>query len=153
MNCEGAEKGRGIGRIDTFMVVKVIFEEPEELEEPAPEESAGNAAYRDLRRSKWGRNCHSVDVKFYLMENLSDPIILGFPELSSLGCYVEPVDSAGRRWVQLAQAGTGLRLPVLEPARKKTASLTVVGTVKIVGPNSTVAELALDETAYQHAVE
>ena len=94
-----------------------------------------------------------MDVKFYMMDNLSDPLILGFPELSSLGCYVEPQDEAGRRWMQLSQAGPGLRLPILSPELSRGTKISVVKTTHLTGPNSTLAWLSLSSGEYKHAVE
>ena len=153
LNCEGAEKGRVIGRIDTTVVIRLVFEEPEVSEQPAPRDAAGNAAFRDLRRNKWGRGCHAVDIKFYMMDNLSDPMIMGYPEMSTLGCFVEPPDETGRRWMQLSQAGPGLRLPILMPEQKKSPQLMVVRSLQITGPNTEVAWLKLPAGDYQRAVE
>ena len=153
LNCEGAEKGRVIGRIDTYIVVRITFQEPEEAEEPEASGSGGNAAFRDLRSKRWGRGKHSVDIKFYMMDNLSDPMILGYPELSTLGCYAEPPDMNGRRWIQLTQAGPGLRLPILAPERRSTANITMVRNVHIEGPNTHMAYFTLTGAEYGKAVE
>ena len=153
LNCEGAEKGRVIGRIDHSVVIRLILEEPEEAEVPQATEEVRSAPLADLRRSKWGRGCHAVDVKFYMMDNLSDPMILGYPELSALGCFVEPPDDTGRRWLQFAHAGSGLRVPVLAPERKPTTSLTLVRSIHITGPNVSAAWLRLPAADYDRAVE
>ena len=50
---------------------------------------AFSPALRDLRRQT--REDRSFVAKCYVMDNLSDPVILGMPELRALGVYLEPL--------------------------------------------------------------
>ena len=81
-----------------------------------------------MRSKKWGRGCHSIDVKFYMMDNLSDPIMLGLPEMSRLGCFVEPIQD-GQLWVQMTQMGN-VRLPVLSKKIREGVQLDEKKTVR-----------------------
>ena len=74
---------------------------------------------KELRRRR-PKNA-SILVKFYMMENLSDPIMLGLPEMSKMGCYVEPMQD-GQLWMQMTQMGN-VRLPALGRKLKEGVQL------------------------------
>ena len=69
-------------------------------------------------------------VKFYLMEDLTDPLMLGLPEMSKLGCFVEPIRD-GQLWVQFTQMGN-VRLPVL--GKKLREGVQLSGKTTVRGP-------------------
>ena len=65
-----------------------------------------------------------VNVKFCEMDNLSDPIIIGCPELQAWGFMMEPRTDTGLSWVQfttlnialpLVAARAGQHIQVLHP--------------------------------------
>ena len=72
----------------------------------------------------------SILVKFYMMEGLTDPIMLGLPEMSKIGCFVEPMQD-GQLWVQFTQMGN-VRLPVL--GKKLREGVQLSGKTTVQGP-------------------
>ena len=84
------------------------------------------------------------------MENLSDPIILGLPELRSLGVFLEPPDDTGRKWIQFTTYG--IRLPRLTPA-PRNSDMTTQDRKVVVGPDMQEVSVQLKGEAYRDAVE
>ena len=82
-----------IGRVERWMNIKLDFSEPSGVEQQVTDTK--NAELASLR--KRGPQRGTIQGKFYLMDSLADPLILGFPELSALGCWMEPPDDSGRR--------------------------------------------------------
>ena len=148
LNCEGAEKGRVIGRVEWAVSMRVHFdppEQPQDLHAPDPDTRLG-----ELRAAP---SSASVLGQFYIIDNLSDGLILGLPEMSLLGAYVEPPDAEGRHWVQFtAHAGGGLRLPLIQPQRKRTA-VKLVDIVEADGPALLQVRSVLTREEYDSHVE
>ena len=67
-------------------------------------------------------------AKFYMMDGLSDPIMIGFPEMATMGCFVEPMKD-GQMWIQLTQLGN-VRLPVLGKKLRAGVQLSEKTTVR-----------------------
>ena len=112
MNCEGAQKHTVIGTVEWTMMVRIGVEEPERAKTKSAKSQPGSAGLSGYRaRVPYYK---FLDAKFFLMENLSDPIILGRPELQRLGLYLEPEAEDGRLWVQFS--ALNLRLPL--PSRR-----------------------------------
>ena len=111
MNCEGAQKATVIGVVEWTMMARVGFAPPRVQTTPSANSEGRSPALQECRRREPSEKY--LDAKFYLMENLSDPVILGRPELQELGLYLEPADDDGRLWVQFSAYGT--RLPVIQP--------------------------------------
>ena len=84
------------------------------------------------------------------MDKLSDPIILGLPELRALGVFLEPPDATGRKWIQFTTYG--IRLPLLTPAAR-ISEMTTQDRKVIVGPDLQEVRVQLGGAAYRRAVE
>ena len=84
------------------------------------------------------------------MDKLSDPIILGLPELRALGVFLEPPDSTGWKWLHFTTYG--IRLPLLTPA-PRNSEMTTQDRKVIVGPGLQEVRVQLGGAAYQRAVE
>ena len=84
------------------------------------------------------------------MKNLSDPVIIGVPELRALGVYLEPPDDHGRKWIQFTTKG--LRLPLINPQRKNSPMVTELRRV-VNGPEFVQIPVSLDRDDYEFAVE
>ena len=83
------------------------------------------------------------------MDNLSDAIILGRPELSALGLYLEPEDENGRLWVQLCSSG--VRLPVIQPSQSgKPRTFKIDEPVIVKGPDLVSLPVVISENDYRH---
>ena len=147
LNCEGAEKGRIIGQIQWYMMIKFDFEEVALVEQSGS--SAHSPALRDLREQSSGSKVSFV-VKCYVMDNLSDPIILGIPELLELGAYLEPPDETGRKWIQFTTKR--LRLPLLDPKKRRTPMQTETRRL-VVGPELYQVAVTLGRSDFEVAVE
>ena len=114
---------------------------------PGPE-GTGSASLQALRERR--PDTVSFDAKFYIMDNLSDPFILGIPELRSLGLYLEPPDEHGRKWLQFTTLQA--RVPLLPPAGQGISPYTW-SPMTIQGPESRPVEVRLSKVDYQKAVE
>ena len=147
MNCEGAEKGTVIGVVSWTMMVKLGLCVPEVQKTPEADSAAKSPALQEHRARQ--PNSHSMDAKFYLMENLSDPIILGRPELADMGLYLEPRDDNGRLWVQFIHRN--VRLPVIQPSRDGKRKLFRVDEPKILqGPDLQDIPVVISESDYRY---
>ena len=146
LNCEGAEKGRVIGRVEWAIKMRINFDPPETPEthdDPDP-------AHR-LGKLRAGPRAGSVLGQFYMVDNLSDGLILGLPEMSQLGAYVEPMDDSGRYWVQFTSLG-GLRLPLIS-SRRSGAKVKLVDLIEADGPALLQARSILTKEEYDVHVE
>ena len=114
---------------------------------PGPEGS-GSEALRALRDRR--PESVSFDAKFYIMDNLSDPFILGIPELRALSLYVEPPDEHGRKWLQFISLQA--RIPLLPPSGRALSPFTW-SPVSIQGPESRPMEVRLKKADYETVVE
>ena len=92
-----------------------------------------------------------VDVKFYLMPNLADPIILGYPDTTRCGMFAEPADDNGRMWVQFF-CMEGLRMPVIPP-RSMQSAVRAVRAIMVEGPDMRPLEVTISDEDYLDAVE
>ena len=73
-----------------------------------------------------------MKVAFHALEKLSDPIILGMPELRKFGLYLEPdMDQSGLGWVQFAILG--VKLPLI--GTKLETKINVVHPALMAGPD------------------
>ena len=105
----------------------------------------------EIRRPKSGAR---VLGQFYIIDNLADPIILGLPEMSQLGAYVEPADEQGRYWVQFTSpTGGGLRLPMLQPRGKDKSRVKLFQAVEVVGPALLQVSSVMTREEYEWHVE
>ena len=147
LNCEGAEKGRVIGTITWYLLVRFSFDDVE-AEESNEAAVVFSPALKDLRLK--GRNEPSFVAKCYVMKNLSDPVILGVPELGALGVYLEPPDDHGRKWIQFTTKG--LRLPLLSPQRRNSPMVTELRRL-VSGPEFVQVPVSLQLDDYEFAVE
>ena len=125
VNCEGAEKGRVIGRVEWCINIRLVFETPN-----APDHDVDAVISEEIKELRRRRpKDTSILVKFFMMDGLTDPLMLGLPEMSKLGCFVEPIQD-GQLWVQFTQMG--LRLPVL--GRKLREGVQLSGKTTVRGP-------------------
>ena len=107
--------------------IKLTFEEPAETAQIAVDTK--NPDLGRVRSEGPARG--AVVGKFYMMDKLADPLILGFPEMASLGCYVEPPGDDGRQWVQFTSLG--IRLPIIDEKRLSTKTVKVDGATNVEG--------------------
>ena len=84
------------------------------------------------------------------MDSLADPLILGFPELSALGCWMEPPDDSGRRWIQFTTMG--IRLPIIQSIKISAKTVKIEGTVEVEGPALHSVKLVMTAAEYEDAV-
>ena len=105
--------------------------------------TSGDGAKRQLRQGE-------VDVKFYVMPGLADPIIMGYPDTSRCGMFAEPPDHEDRSWVQFFSMD-GLRLPVIKPT-SGGAKIQATKSVTIEGPDMRPIEVSITDREYQDAV-
>ena len=84
------------------------------------------------------------------MDNLSDPVILGMPELRVLGVYLEPPDDHGRKWIQFTTKR--LRLPLLSPQKRSSPLGTTVRRI-VEGPELVEIPVSLHPDDYEVAEE
>ena len=145
MNCEGAEKSKVIGVVEWTMMVRVRLVPPEIQRTEAAKTEGGSPALRDVRNGESEKN---IDCKFYLMENLSDPIILGRPELQQLGLFLEPPDEDGRLWVQFTSYN--LRLPVIMPGNGSRKVFKVDEPKILQGPDLQSVPVVISESDYKY---
>ena len=117
-----------IGRVEWWMNVKIAFEEPAEATQTVVDTKNPDLG----RKRSEGPARGAVVGKFYMMDKLADPLILGFPEMSSLGCYVEPPGDDGRQWVQFTSLG--IRLPIIDEKKLSARTVKVDGATNIEGP-------------------
>ena len=103
---------------------------------------------QDLRRDQ--PSSARFTAKCYIMDNLSDPIILGLPELRALGVFLEPPDASGRKWLQFTTYG--IRLPLLSPA-PRNSPMTTQDRMVVVGPDLAEVSVELNGADYRRAVE
>ena len=148
LNCEGAEKGRVIGRIEWSMLIRFIFESLPTDKTPDAS-TVRSPALQDLRVVRADKIAKFV-AKCYVMPKLSDPIILGIPELRALGIYLEPPDASGRKWVQFTTLG--VRLPLLDP-KQRISPLMTDDRKLVSGPEFRPVTVSLSRADYQVAVE
>ena len=127
VNCEGAEKGRIIGRVEWCINIRITFDVPNDLDEDA--DAIENEEIKELRRRRPKEN--SIVGKFFMMDDLTDPIMIGFPEMAQLGCFLEPVRDDGQMWIQLTQLGN-VRLPIL--GKKLREGVQLKGKTSVRGP-------------------
>ena len=136
-----------IGRVEWCMNVKLSFTEPD----AATDQSRVDVSNPDLKElRKRGPPRGEIQAKFYIMDQLADPMILGFPELSTLGCWMEPPGDDGRRWVQFTTMG--IRLPIIESKRIHVNTLHVEGVAEIEGPAVASVDVTLTAEQYENAV-
>ena len=84
------------------------------------------------------------------MDNLSDPVILGVPELRALGVYLEPPDDHGRKWIQFTTKQ--LRPPLIDPRRRASLMRTDVHRV-VEGPELVQVPVTLEPDEFEVAAE
>ena len=133
MNCEGAEKDKVIGKITRSTVARLLFKEARHISGAHVDNAKqpGNQALKALHDARPVK-VREVDVAFCELEKLSDPIIIGCPELLEWGFYLEPdLDTDGLGWVQLAQLG--IALPILGSATD--TKVNVIDPVLLAGPD------------------
>ena len=116
VNCEGAEKGRIIGKVEWCINIRITFDVPNDPDDDA--DAVGSEEIRELRRRRPKEN--SIVGKFYMMDDLTDPIMIGFPEMSQLGCFLE-----------LTQLNN-VRLPIL--GKKLREGVQLSGKTSVRGP-------------------
>ena len=150
MNCEGAQKHTVIGTVEWTMMVRIGVEEPKDAKTPAQKSqpvSPGLTGHRsNIPYHKY------LDAKFFLMENLSDPIILGRPELQSLGLYLEQVpDEQGNLWVHFSAFNQ--RLPIIMPGGKRTNIIRVDEPRMVQGPDVQEIPVVMSEADYRYHVQ
>ena len=104
------------------------FEEPADTAQKVVDTK--NPDLEQLRRQGPARG--AIVGKFDVMDKLADPLILGFPEMSSLGCWVEPPGDDGRQWVQFTSLG--IRLPIIDEKRLSSKTVKVDGATDVEGP-------------------
>ena len=147
LRVEGALADQQIGRIEWTILVRFLLESVPEVASPGPA-LAGSNALQDVRRG------HPTSARFtakcYIMDSLSDPIILGLPELRSLGVFLEPPDDTGRKWIQFTTYG--IRLPLLTPS-PRGSDMTTQDRKVIVGPDTQEVRVQLKDAADRRAVE
>ena len=148
MNCEGAQKATVIGVVEWTMMVRLGVVEPEVAETPSALTEAKSPALREHRAGQQKEK--HLDAKFFLMENLSDPIILGRPELQALGLFLEQVGDDGRLWVQFTALNA--RLPVIMPGNGKPRVFKVDEPKVLRGPDVQEIPIVMSESDYRYYV-
>ena len=118
-----------------------------EAEEHHPE-LAGSNALQEVRRGH--PSSARFTAKCYIMDKLSDPIILGLPELRALGVFLEPPDATGRKWIQFTTYG--IRSPLLSPT-PRGSEMTTQDRKIVTGPDLQEVQVQLTGEAYGRAVE
>ena len=146
LNCEGAEKGRVIGKVEWWMTVKLTFSEPAGTDQKVVDTK--NQYLADLRRR--GPSRGAILGKFYLMDALADPMILGYPEMCSLGCWMEPPGDDGRRWVQFTSMG--IRVPITEDKKRGLEAVKVDGVTEVEGPALHAVKVVVSAKEYNDRV-
>lgn len=152
LKCEGAEKGRVIGRVEWAVSMRVHFgppSRPENNDDADSETRLGQVRAIPKSASVLGQ----FYIIFYIIDNLSDGLILGLPEMSLLGAYLEPPDPDGRRWVQFTvHAGGGLRLPLIQ-TRRDGPQAKLVDIVEAEGPSLLQVSSVMTKEEYEAQVE
>ena len=80
-----------------------------------------------------------VEVAFHELDELADPLIIGYPECSRWGLMLEPPDEHGQRWLQFT--AHNIRLPVLD---NRASSLAAARPVEVHGPAVHEVEVEMD---------
>ena len=143
-NCEGAEKGRVVGKVTHKDEVTLGFPTPD-LQKTGLDTEAFSPAARKLR-SELKQEQKDV-VWFYELGELSDPLIIGRPDLTRWGFYMEPEDQNGRLWIQFT--ALNLRLPVLRKPPGQAGGIRVAHPVELEGPDAQAVEVSIDRAALQ----
>ena len=146
MNCEGAEKDKVIGVVEWTMMVTLGIQAPPKVGTPAADSEPRSPALADCRAKEPATKY--LTTEFYLMENLSDPIILGRPELSHLGLMLEPPDEQGRLWVQFTTMN--LRIPVIMPGMGNAPVFRIEEPQVIAGPDLREIPVVISDSDYQY---
>ena len=137
LNCEGAEKGRVVGRITRRSLLKLIIKELRVVEGATTEANLRNAERLAIKMRK---DCQSaeVTVPFYELDRLSDPIIIGCPELKAWGFFLEPdLDDAGLGYVQFSKFGISIPLQ----GSRSDMHINVIHPALMAGPDFTPVEV------------
>ena len=124
------------------MNVKLVFDEPGGTAQTATDTKNPDLAM--LRRKGSPRG--AIVGKFYIMAKLADPMILGFPEMSSLGSWVEPPGADGRRWVQFT--ALGIRLPISDESKFSCKTVKIEGHTEVEGPALHTVKVAMTKVEY-----
>ena len=150
MNCEGAQKHTVIGTVEWTMMVRLGIEEPAHAKTKAEKSQPVSPALSGRR--SWIPYHKYLDAKFFLMENLSDPIILGRPELQSLGLFLEQVpDDQGRLWVQFSAFNQ--RLPIIMPTDGRPRVVKIDEPRVVHGPDVQEIPVVMSEADYRYHVQ
>ena len=95
------------------------------------EETEGNEERRSYT-TKVPPQSAQVTVGFYELDRLSDPLIIGFPDLKAWGFYMEPdLDSSGLGWVQFSKFN--LKLPLC--GSRSANKVNVIHPCLLAGPD------------------
>jgi len=129
MNCEGAEKGKVIGRITRKTQMKITFVEPASLRGHRPQ--VGNIAYTD-RGDRRPVGVREETATFCELDRLADGIIIGCPELAAWGFFLVPdLDQSGLGYVQFTNLGITLPLA----GTRADNRVNVIHPVLLAGPD------------------
>ena len=121
---------------------RVVFDEPGGTAQTATDTKSPVLAM--LRRKGSPRG--AIVGKFYIMDKLADPMILGLPEMSSLGSWVEPPGEDGRRWVQFT--ALGIRLPIADERKLNCKTVKIEGHTEVEGPALHTVKAAITKAEY-----
>ena len=133
------------------MMVRMGVEEPEHAKTKAEKSQPVSPGLRGYRsRVPYHK---FLDAKFFLMENLSDPIILGRPELQALGLFLEQVpDDQGQLWVQFSAFNQ--RLPIIMPPKDGKPKVIKIDEPKVLqGPDVQDIPVVMSEADYRYHVQ
>ena len=129
MNCEGAEKGKVIGRITRKTQMKLVFVEPAALRGHRPQ--VGNISYAD-RGDRRPVGVREETATFCELDKLADGIIVGCPELAAWGFFLVPdLDQSGLGYVQFTNLG--ITLPLV--GTRAESRVNVIHPVLLAGPD------------------
>ena len=94
-----------------------------------------------------------VDVRFYLMPNLADALIMGIADTARIGTYPEQRQADGRQWVQFTTFG--IRLPFIIPQNRDVLppALVPVQSKRIEGPDVVPIEVTMPEGSFADSSE